>query len=312
MHPIKVDIGNFVRAETNRMLAGLYAGAGGINRFFHAFAPTPLDAQNVIRMNRDTLYSAAVVDLAGGATLTVPEHGDRYTSVMIVNQDHYINRIIHEPGEHSLTVDEFDTEYVLVAARVLADPVRPDDVAEANTIQRAFAVEAASGRPFVLPDYDQESFDAVRDAVLALGRHMGGGGHSFGRRGDVDPIRHLCGTAVGWGGLPESEAVYEFIDGEEGDAFVITVGEVPVDAFWSLSMYGADGFFHANPYDRYSVNSLTAQRESDGTVLIHLGGDPAAPNFLPIGEGWNTTVRLYRPRPEILTGGWTFPRPVRQ
>lgn len=312
MRPIKVDIGNFVRAETNRMLAGLCAGAGGVNQFFHAFSPTPLDAQNVIRMNRDTLYSAAVVDLAGGATLTVPEHGGRYTSVMIVNQDHYINRIFHEPGEHTLTLAEFDTEYVLVAARVLADPMDSADVAEANAIQRAFRIDAASGRPFVPPEYDRESLDAVRDAVLALGRHMGGGGHSFGRKSDVDPIRHLCGTAVGWGGLPESEAVYEFVEGEAGEAFVITVGEVPVDAFWSLSMYGADGFFHANPYERYSVNSLTAQREADGSVQIHLGGDPTAANFLPIGDGWNATVRLYRPRLEILSGGWTFPRPVRQ
>ena len=28
---------------------------------------------------------------------------------------------------------------------------------------------------------------------------------------------------------------------------------------------------------------------------------------LPIMEGWNYAVRLYRPRPEILDGSWKFP-----
>ena len=34
---------------------------------------------------------------------------------------------------------------------------------------------------------------------------------------------------------------------------------------------------------------------------------PFHPNLLPIVEGWNYAVRLYRPRPEILDGSWTFP-----
>ena len=40
---------------------------------------------------------------------------------------------------------------------------------------------------------------------------------------------------------------------------------------------------------------------------IQLSGDDDRPNILPITEGWNYTVRLYRPRAEILDGSWTFP-----
>jgi hypothetical protein len=54
-------------------------------------------------MNRDTLYSFAIADISEGAVVTVPESGDRYLSVMVVNQDHYINRLFHDPGEHDLT-----------------------------------------------------------------------------------------------------------------------------------------------------------------------------------------------------------------
>jgi hypothetical protein len=46
---------------------------------------------------------------------------------------------------------------------------------------------------------------------------------------------------------------------------------------------------------------------------VQFGGcDGKIPNCIPIVEGSNYTVRLYRPRPEILSGKWKFPeaRPV--
>ena len=124
---VAVNVDNFVRAETNRMFAGLYADAGAVNTWFHHRAPASVDHQTVIRMNRDTLYSFAVADISDGATLTVPEHGDRYVSVMIVNQDHYINEIFHDPGVYELSVDRHETPYVFVAARVLVDPNDTND-----------------------------------------------------------------------------------------------------------------------------------------------------------------------------------------
>ena len=116
--------------------------------------------RRVIRMNRDTLYSMAVVDISQGATVTVPQAGDRYLSVMVVNEDHYINKIFHHPGAHTLSTAEFDTPYVLLAARVLVDSSDPNDIECVNAIQDGFSVMAASNRPFVLPDYDENSFTA--------------------------------------------------------------------------------------------------------------------------------------------------------
>ena len=68
-------------------------------------------------MNRDTLYSFAIVDISEGAVVTLPDAGDRYVSVMVVNQDHYINEVFHEAGHHELTVERFDTPYVLGGPR---------------------------------------------------------------------------------------------------------------------------------------------------------------------------------------------------
>src|SRR6478735_4810946 len=124
----KVNVDNFVRAETDRMFADLQRDAGGVNRFEHNRAPAPIDRQTVIRMNRDTLYSFAIVDISAGATLTVPDSGERYLSVMIVNEDHYINRVFHDAGRYDLTIEEFGSPYVVVAARSLVDPRDPDDL----------------------------------------------------------------------------------------------------------------------------------------------------------------------------------------
>ena len=72
-NPIPVTADNFVRAETDLYFGSTVKEAGGTGKFHHNRAPTPIDRQLVIRMNRDTLYSAAVFDLdAGPVTVTLP------------------------------------------------------------------------------------------------------------------------------------------------------------------------------------------------------------------------------------------------
>jgi hypothetical protein len=193
----RVSVENFVSAETDRMFAMLVTAAGGVNRFNHSREPTPLDHQPVIRMNCDTLYSFAVVDISSGATVTVPASGERYVSVMVINQDHYINRIFHDAGTYDLTVSEFDYPYVGVGVRILVDPNDPADIAAVAGLQDQFAIEANAARPFVPTEYDTASLDATRDALLALARNVSGFEGAFGARSEVDPIKHLIGTAAG-------------------------------------------------------------------------------------------------------------------
>jgi hypothetical protein len=305
-----VDMENFVRAESNRMFAGLQAQAGGVNQWGHLRALTPLDEQTVIRMNRDTLYSFAIVNISEGATVTIPDSGERYLSVMVVNQDHFINRIFHEAGTYDVTVEEFDTPYVLLAARVLVDGSDPDDIKGVNEIQDGFSLTAQSNEPFVLPDYDQASFDSTRQALLdEAGSSVSTTHRMFGTKDEVDPSIHRVGAAAGWGGLPEYEAFYLLEDPKlPVGTYRITAKDVPVDAFWSVSVYDAKGFFQENDLGVYSINNLSAVKDEDGSVTVNLGGNGDQPNSVPLPEGWNYTVRMYRPRPEILDGTWTFPR----
>jgi hypothetical protein len=312
MTPVPVSVENFARAETDRMFAAIAREAGGLNAFGHNRTPTPIDSQTVIRMNRDTLYSFAIVDVSAGASVTIPDAGGRYLSLMAVNEDHYVSCVLHEPGEHSLSMRELGTPFVALAARILVDPNDPVDVAEVASLQDRLGVAAGAAGPFAPPEYDAASLDATRAALLELGRGLSRFDRAFGPRDQVDPVTHLIGTAAGWGGLPESEARYIPVEprlpvGE----YSLTVADVPVDGFWSISVYNRDGFFEPNALDAYSVNSITAAPEEDGSVTVNFGGcERGLPNCLPIVEGWNYTVRLYRPRREALDGSWTLPELV--
>ena len=307
---IPVTIDNFARAATDIEFDKYVKLAGGINRFYHFREPTPIDNQPTIRMNRDTLYSTVVIDISEGATLTLPETGERYLSAMVVNQDHYINEVFHGGGSYQLDMERFDTPYVTVFMRTLVDADDPKDVAAVNAIQNQMKVEAVSSDPFVLPNYDKDAYEALIERLSALMPFGPGSQRTFGTRESVSPVRHLIGTAVGWGGLPETEAMYpsNVPNLPVGEYKIEVPAEVPVDAFWSVSLYNAQGFFVKNDIGGYVVNSIMGERNQDGSMTVHLGGcDDGRVNCLPIMEGWNYIVRLYKPGPEILDGSWTFP-----
>lgn len=305
----KINALNFVRAETNRMFADIANAAGGTGVWSHNRVPTPLDQQTVIRMNRDTLYSFVLADVSQGADLTLPDADGRYLSAMVINQDHYINQVFHDAGTYHLTAEEFGSPYVGIGVRILADPNDPADVAIVNALQDQLVLVSAANTPFVLPDYDTQSFDATRNALLELARGLGDYSQAFGTKDQVNPIQHLIASAAGWGGLPVTEASYAGgeVDGPLGE-YQVTMRDVPVDAFWSITVYDAKGFMDPTAKHLTSVNSVTAEKNDDGSVTVNFGvTDENKPNYLSIMPGWNYLVRTYQPRQEILDGSWTFP-----
>lgn len=307
---IIVNADNFARAETARMMHDLQRDAGAVNQFMHNRAPASVENQLVIRLNRDTLYSFAVVDLTSGATLTIPEHGDRYVSAMIVNEDHYVGAIFHDAGQYHLSIEQFGTPYVVVAVRTLVDPADPADLEEVAALQDRITLTAGSAVPFAAADYDTASLDETRTALLTLARNLAGFDGMFGSKQEVNPVRHLIGTAAGWGGLPSSEASYIGVDPRlPVGNYELKVADVPVDGFWSISVYNAEGFFVPNDRGAYTVNNITGVPNADGSVTVRFGDFPEdTPNAIPITEGWNYLVRLYRPRQEAFEAGWTFPK----
>jgi hypothetical protein len=309
---IHVSPDNFIRAESD-MCMGNVVKDGGFGRFHHIREPSPVDNQLVIRQNRDTLYSAGVFDLdAGPVTVTLPDAGGRFMSLQVITEDHYVPAVIYAPGRHTFTRDDIGTRYVALPVRILVNPNDPADVAKVHALQNAITVEQASAGSFEIPDWDPVSQKQVRTALLELFATLPDSKRMFGAKGEVDPVRRLIGSAAAWGGNPEKDALYVPVTPPHNDGIIVhrlTVDYVPVDGFWSVTVYNKDGYFTDNPQNAYSLNDIVAAKQSDGSVEIQFGGcDGAGANCLPITPGWNYLVRLYRPRPEILDGSWTFPQ----
>jgi len=75
-----------------------------------------------------------------------------------------------------------------------------------------------------------------------------------------------------------------------------------------VTVYDGEGYLRPNAYNAYALNGITAKREPDGLINIQFGGcDGKIPNCLPTTDGWNYTVRLFRPRQEIIDGTWKLP-----
>jgi hypothetical protein len=87
----------------------------------------------------------------------------------------------------------------------------------------------------------------------------------------------------------------------------------PVEAFWSVTLYDADGFQVANPLNRFAVSSwMPFKYAADGSLDLYFQNDsPGADkeaNWLPAPKGpFNLTMRLYAPKSEALTGKWNPP-----
>lgn len=310
---VPVTIENFARAESDAYIGNLLK-SGSLGKFSHNREPASIDNQTVIRLNRDTLYSFGVFDLnAGPVTIMMPDAGKRFMSLQVINEDHYVPAVYYGAGPHTLTKENVGARYVMTGVRTLVDPNDPKDLERVHELQNAIKVSQKDIGKLDLPNWDQAARKDIHDALLVLAKYTDGFSHAFGRKGEVDPVRHLIGTAAGWGGNPDKDATYVSFAPSKNDGVTVYrlhVRDVPVDAFWSVSVYNAAGYYEKNPYNAYSLNDITAKKSADGAVDIQFGGcDGKIPNCLPIMKGWNYTVRLYRPRKEILSGKWKFPEP---
>jgi hypothetical protein len=307
-----VTVENYNRAQTDVNFAGVVKN-GGFGKFRHGRELAPPAQQGIVRPNRDTLYSFAVVDLdAGPVTITLPDAGKRFMGMQVVNQDQYTPATYYGAGTYTLTKELIGTRYAIAVVRFLVDFSNKEDVLQVHALQDAIKFSQKRPGTFETPNWDEASLKKVQAALLQLGTTVSDTRRMFGAdENDVDPVKHLIGSAILWGGYPEKDALYLPITPALNDGqtvYKLVVGDVPIDGFWSLTVYNSKGYLQPNSDNAYAVNSITAKKGPDGAVTIQFGGcDGKIKNCLPIAPGWNYTVRLFRPRAEILHGTWKFP-----
>lgn len=307
-----ITIQNLMRAETDTMFRFTMKTHGiPVGELFHVRTITAADEpQPIIRANQDTLYSGAIVDLSKPLIVTLPKAEGRFQSVLVISQDHH-NFGHAAPGDYKLTQEEVGSRFAMLLFRTFVDVSDPDDLARAIATQDGIVLKGGGKGPFEAPNWDLETLAAARKAVNDLAAAVGlESSTSFGRRGEIDPLGHLIGMA-GWAGQPATmaEGIVDAVDlNDSKTPHVVTVRDVPVDAFWSITVYDADGFLAPNELKRNSYNNTSARPNDDGSYTIHFGAcEDGRINCIPITAEWSYTIRLYQPREEILNGSWTFP-----
>ena len=301
---------NYVRAKTAIQFDSYLARAGGqLNTFSHGRKVVGIDARSSKRLNRDTLYSVAIVDISQGASVILPDAGDRYMSVQVVNEDGFTNKLFHGGGRHKLSLKEFHTDYVWLLVRTLVVDSVPNDLQAAHKLQDQITIVSGSKTTYTHTQYDPVSMAAITELLLELGKGISDNSKAAGTREQVDPIKQLLLSAYGFGTLPETESLLLTVEPKLpiDKGYLLHINDVPVDGFWSLAMYNNEGYFEKNPYDVYGFSNQSAAKNADGSITLHLGGDPSSINYIPITKGWNYVVRMYQPRVELLNGTWTFP-----
>jgi hypothetical protein len=309
---VKVTADNYVRAETDYQIKTYAENFGSFGEFVHSRKPYDVNNQTTVRANRDTLYSFGVFDLTSPVTITLPDPKGRYQSLQAVSQDHSMFAV-YSPKKITLTKDMVGTRYVILIVRTFMDPNDEADLKAALKLQDQIVVKQADVGKFEVPNWDKNGIETLRTAINVLSATITDSSMFFGVKDNMDPIHHMMGTAVGWGGLPREDALYTVVYPPKNDgktAYTLTLKDVPVDGFWSITLYDVDGWMPINEYNAYSFNGVTAEKNADGSVTIHFGGDPKQPNYFPLVKNWNYQLRQYRPRQEILDGTWKAPEAV--
>ncbi|MDX2320778.1 MAG: DUF1214 domain-containing protein [Moritella sp.] len=306
---IPITEANYPTAETHRQMTIVQDNAGGINQFQHKNVLTPTDNQPVVRMNRDTYYSMAVVNISQGATYTIPAVPEgMYVSVQPVTEDHRIQSMTYGSGTFEVTAHKGDYVYLVVRldSRLTKEQV--------TAIQNGMTIDAGASVPFTAAAFDFDSIETTENALKAkmpaINKRDGvtalNGMFTYptdSSNAEFTAEKYQVGAAIGWGGAQTKDNVYEVSGNYHVDTCYTANFEDPKNkAFWSITVYDKTGFMFN---DVANVNSHSATQNTDGTYTVSFGcGEKAINNIETANESgvFNLGVRHYMPSEKVRSG----------
>ena len=163
---------------------------GGFGKLKHRREMASIDKQDVVRMNRDTLYSSGVFDLdAAPLTITLPDTGKRFMSMQVISEDHYTIEVVYAPGRYTTPRTRSARAMSTSSSARWPIPTNLHDVKAANALQDAIKVEQASVGKFEVAELGPGlAGQGARRACHAWLARGDAPATMFGTKGEVDPI----------------------------------------------------------------------------------------------------------------------------
>ena len=227
-------------------------------------------------------------------------------------------------------------KYFAYAAELMK--INPPHKSDWSTIARLKRIGLEPGKSFNSSKVDAKTLEGgakaglqlMQDKVPSIARVTNGwqmNTDTMGVYGNFYLKRAIV-ALIGLGANQTDDAIYPFIvadaDGDKivgGKKYILHFNKdelPPVGAFWSLTMYDAEGFQVPNPINRFAIGDRDALKfNRDGSLDLYLQNESPGPdreaNWLPTpatGE-LGPTLRLYAPKPQVADGRWN-PPPIRK
>ncbi|OBT16956.1 hypothetical protein A9260_09730 [Vibrio sp. UCD-FRSSP16_30] len=312
----EINRGNYIEAETSKYFTVTEAKAtDGVNSWRHFRTPPATNDQPIVRMNRDTIYSTAVIDTEKGATITLPDFGDRFVMVQFTDEQHMTQDLIYTKGNETIKVPQTTKFQFVVVRAYLPDLNDTAEIAQLNKLQDQLVIKAGSKDDYkTFGGYDlatlAEKLEPIKKEILdeIAEQHVADSDQMFGMGEYTTPEKREQGAAYGWGGATYKDNVYQYSPNFKSTQCHSTTFEDPKNkGFWSFTVYNEDGFMFN---DDASSNSGVATPNADGTYTIYFGCDEEkyGANNIPLeglkeGQQWNVLVRQYAPTAEFRSMG---------
>ncbi len=286
-----------VEAEYNFLK---WKNKGAMNKLFHLTVLTPAGVMPTVRMNRDTLYTAALVDASNGFIATMPDSGI-YLSVLILDQKGYAQEYIWTPGSHKITIDKTNGDFVWLLFRIGLE----QGIEKAREVQKTLSISDMGKKVWVPKNYDMAQYTKLHDQSMREAIDSGmflQYGYDASR---IDNRTKRLSDAAGWGGMDFGINNYQISKDIKDDSCHSTTFEDPLaEEFWSFTLYDSDGWLL--PVDEKNVlNSRDAVPNKDGTYTVRFNcGEDAVNNLQTDEKVYGFAWRVYGSSYKVKAGRW--------
>jgi len=332
----EAELAGYTNDHFNRSAHFAYKMAGNENGKMQ-FIPNVADHESrfVVRPNSDTLYGFAFYEIGTGYLIVNMPKVDRYQILTIWDIDHYITAthvggddkpfvVVKEgnpipEGDYNVVITK--TDRTIVQHRTLL--MGAGDLEAAQTLAAGITVtkvgtpaEVEGPYPFILSENKLKEMDDFFNSRLGTIPWDNTIGYADNK--NLDPMNVAQGVYEGLGMLAPNDARYAVVDTDadgnelkENQKYTLTVpADIPVEYFWSATVYDGNGFFVANEEKVYLANSTFADQNSDGSITVTFGNcEVKSVNCIPTTKDWNMTWRYYGPKDTIANGAWNDLKP---
>jgi hypothetical protein len=317
---VSVTKDNFAYAMTDLAMQKEFT-QGADNNWHHHRVPMALNEQPAPLMNRDTLYSFAILDGKGDIAITLPKNDGRYMSLQVMEHNHITYKVFYGPGRYVLPASK-TTDFFYANVRMQVNSADPADVKKVNGYQDELKIEFLNGykpKSFKVTNWNMAEFDQVRKHYVELAQNEG----VTGTMGTVDhpvPLEDRNrGVSIATGLLPDKDAVYltEKHPAEMGKTYKATFAVPertnPKLGFYSVTIYGDDQYLKTDKGSTISNSEIKLNPNGKTFDLYFVPeaefgkGKHANELIYPTAPFW-TCTRVYMPGKSVLDKEYKLPR----